>query len=162
LQDVVQIGGHSVNRSTVGLSSLRQTGAVMRDMVVRYCTDIPAEMVAWSAKRFFRHVANLPFRDDPQEIESVARPAFTLDPDWEGPRDCDDKAVLIGAWLYLRKIPFRFLAVAYEPFSDVEHAVVECHPADADPFIIDATYHYIQWPNEGPYYNEQPITGWIK
>lgn len=162
MQDRLFIGGYEVKREKVPLRDLAHTGSLMEEMVRKYNQDIPVEFVCWSLVDFFDLVKALPYIPDPKGTESVQRPKFTLDPNWEGSRDCDDKAIVIGAWLYRRFIPFRFLAVAYEPGAVVSHAVVECHPPDAKAFIVDATYPHIKFPNEGPYYSHTAISRWIK
>lgn len=72
-----------------------------RGDVAEFSGDAPA--------RFYDRVRSLPYIRDPQGVETVARPAYTLRPDWT-PRDCDDKTVLLGAYAELCGIPYRFVA----------------------------------------------------
>lgn len=162
-QNTIRVGGRQVRQTLSDLKSLKQTGRMMVEIVRMYWYDIPPHMLQWPMQeQFFNYIKKLPYQADPEDMESIQRPAFTLDRSWKGPRDCDDKAICIASWLYAHNIPFRFMAVSYAPGNDLEHAVVECDPPDSVKTIIDATYPKIHWPNEGPYYNHYAISPWIK
>ena len=73
---------------------------------------------------YYRMIANLPYVADPKGKETLSRPKYTLDPDYE-PRDCDDKAILLGAWLYANRVPFRFIAVSGHKSKKLHHVFVQ-------------------------------------
>jgi len=70
--------------------------------------------------KYFDLVRRLPYIPDPVGVETISRPAHSLNPS-HSPRDCDDKAVLIGAWLYANGIPFRFVATSKGPDTELHH-----------------------------------------
>lgn len=106
-----------------------------------------------SLPAFFRRVANLKYRKDPTGFEIVARPkwAFVLG---RGPgADCKKKATILGAFLTLKKIPWRFVGSSNRPggfFSKprIHHVFVQGKFCDFGTGAcswknIDATYkHY--------------------
>jgi transglutaminase-like putative cysteine protease len=60
---------------------------------------------------FYDYVRSLPYHPDPVGLETVSRPLYTLNPEWTGPRDCDDKTILIMAYCHLNNIPARAVVV---------------------------------------------------
>lgn len=119
------------------LKSAEHTGAEMLRLVKSYAQDI-GEMKNWNFPRFYNFVKNLEYRADPQGNEIISRPARTLQKNWPW-RDCDDKAVLIGSWLWLNGIPFKFRASSNRPDKQLHHVyVVADFPAGQK--IVDATY----------------------
>lgn len=62
----------------------------------------------------YLYVRALPFIEDPQGVETVARPAFSLSPRWTMNRDCDDKSTALGAFAERRGIKYRFAVVGEE------------------------------------------------
>jgi len=94
----------------VPLKSVFQTGAEMRRIVETHYKDL-GELITLPFGKFFKLVCNLPYVADPEGKETLSRPLYTLQENYE-PRDCDDKAILIGSWLYGNGVPFHFIAVA--------------------------------------------------
>lgn len=60
-----------------------------------------------TVQKVYEYVRELPYREDPPGMEFVSRPSFTLWTEWNGPRDCDDKTLAIGAWCNLFGVPWR-------------------------------------------------------
>lgn len=60
-------------------------------------------------------VRRLQYKDDPKDAEVISRPRYTMQPDWNGPRDCDDKTLIFGAWAELKKIPWRVVCAGSSP-----------------------------------------------
>lgn len=116
------------------LSNVNQTGAEMSRLVREYWTDL-----GWWLTRpfneFYRYVCKLPYIPDPPGVETVSRPAYTLRRDYS-PRDCDDKAVLIAAWLHGNGRRCRFVASSTKPNKQLHHVFVQLD----DGTLIDATY----------------------
>lgn len=101
------------------LGNVSETGAAMARLVRNYWHDIgPLSKMPFG--KYFDLVRRLPYVADPVGIETISRPAHSLNPR-HTPRDCDDKAVLIGAWLYANYIPFRFVAVSRRADTDLHH-----------------------------------------
>lgn len=125
------------------LGSIHDTGREMARMVTAYYTDL-ARYQSSSLKDYFDIVKNLRYRRDPNGIEFVTRPKIAFNPLLRF-RDCDDKSVLIGSFLYLKKIPFRFLAVSNQiptrPGQEpkIHHVLVQAI-INGRRRIIDATY----------------------
>lgn len=115
------------------LDSVFSTGAEMRRLVVTYCLDL-GPWLAVPFPVFYRHVCRLPYIPDPENVETVSRPAFTLRPDY-GPRDCDDKAVLCASWLHAHGVPVRFIATSTKKDRQLHHVFCQI-PG----LLVDATY----------------------
>lgn len=79
----------------------------------KYKMDM-APFVSLSASSLFRTVADLPYVKDPKHKEALHRPMYTMDPDWKGPRDCDDKTLSVSAWCELRGAPYRIVVCGKE------------------------------------------------
>ena len=106
-------------RTVKKLNDVFQTGREMARLVLNYWPDLGP----WLAVDFFtyyRHVCLLPYIDDPDDAETVSRPAFTLRREYM-PRDCDDKAVLIASWCHGRGVPCRFVASSTRPDGVLHH-----------------------------------------
>jgi hypothetical protein len=113
------------------------TAAAMRGLVEAYASDI-GDKAKWPLLRFYDYVKALDFRSDPVGQEAIARPKYTMQQGWPW-RDCDDKSILIGSWLYLNKIPFRFQASSKKDDGRLHHVYVVAKVNGKD-LIIDATY----------------------
>lgn len=143
--------------TTVLLGSVKQTGAEMERLVRSYSNDV-AQLAHLPLNRFFDLVKNLKYIPDPQGREFVSRPAESMRPDAMH-RDCDDKAIIIGAYLYLKHIPFRFVAVANGDVP-LHHVLVQAK-INNRARIIDATYRWNRLFHFKPIKKFHPITGWI-
>lgn len=119
------------------LGSPENTGAHMMRIVKSYANDI-GEMAKWPLPRFYNYVKNLPYLADPKGNEVLARPKWTLSKDWAF-RDCDDKAILIGSWLYLNKVPFKFRASSSRKDGALHH-VYTVAQINGKEIVLDATY----------------------
>jgi transglutaminase-like putative cysteine protease len=124
------------------LKSIHTTGQKMVELVKKFHEDLkPFDGMQFS--RFYDLARRLPYRSDPTGVEFLQRPAHALK-NWNVPAmplDCDDKAVLIGAFLYRRGIPVRFLAVSNKPSAKIHHACLEGN-FGGKWVLIDATYPY--------------------
>lgn len=134
------------------LTDVLQTGAAMRRLVQNYFGDLgPWLGVPFIA--FYRHVCNLPYIPDPDNVETVSRPLYTLG-GYDVPRDCDDKAVLLASWCYGHGEPVRFVATSTRPDKKLHHVFAQMknglymdgtYPKNADflgyyPFFRHVTY----------------------
>ena len=120
-------------RKVQPLESVFMTGAEMRRITQQYATDLGA-WLAVPFVDFYRHVCRLPYVPDPENVETVSRPAFTLRPDY-GPRDCDDKSVLCASWWHAHGVPVRFVATSCKKDGQLHHVFCQI-PG----IFIDATY----------------------
>ena len=116
------------------LDSVYSTGAEMRRLVETYCIDLGA-WLAVPFMQFYRHVCFLPYVPDPDNVETVSRPAYTLNGNY-GPRDCDDKAVLCASWWHGHGRPVRFVASSTKPDKKLHHVFLQLDNG----VFIDATY----------------------
>jgi hypothetical protein len=119
------------------LVSANDTAENMTRLVSLYANDL-GDKINWPLQKFYDFVKGLPFKSDPPGHESIARPALTLQSSWPW-RDCDDKSILIGSWLYSNKIPFKFQASSKAPSGLLHHVYVVAR-INGKPFVIDATY----------------------
>lgn len=111
-----------MKRTEAELTNVMQTGAEMARIVRTYWRDV-RDFLDMPFGDYYRMVANLPYYPDPKGKETLSRPKYTLDPEYS-PRDCDDKAILIGSWLYANGIPFRFIAVSGDKSKKLHHVFV--------------------------------------
>jgi hypothetical protein len=142
------------------LKSAQATAAEMARLAVQYSSDL-GEKSSWPLQKIFSYVKNLPYRRDPENTESLARPALSMRPGFPW-RDCDDKAIILGAWCAANMIPFRFLASSRRPDKSLHHVFLEAQ-AGAAPIILDATYpsHKLGALARTDYTKIEPLTGWI-
>lgn len=64
---------------------------------------------------FYNLVRNLKYIPDPKGKETLSRPRYTLQGDWNYPRDCDDKTILLVSKAIQEKIPFRIILSGITP-----------------------------------------------
>lgn len=118
-----------------GAPGIRQTLRAMRrmaragrvsPMVRAWAHDIiaPVPEKDWRGQIVALHAwvrDNIRYVMDPDEVETVQTPEFTLE---NGVGDCDDKSVLLASLLGAIGHPSRFIAVAFEPGA-FSHVYVE-------------------------------------
>lgn len=143
----------------VTLQGIHQTGSLMERLATTYYTDVE-KYAGMTLREFFDLVKRLKYIRDPRKIEFVHRPKFVLNPLVKF-RDCDDKSTLLGAWLYLKKIPFRFLAVSNRPDGKIHHVLVQAE-IQGKKRILDATYPQNKLFHFKPITKAVPISGWLK
>lgn len=99
-----------------------------RDDILPYLSE-ETDLFAW-----YERIRSLPYVADPQGIETISRPRYTLKEDWNGPRDCDDKTVLILSYCHLKEIPCRIIVCGQTPAPHHIYPEVKLNvwmPADA-------------------------------
>ena len=121
------------------LESPQQTAREMLRIAQQYAGDL-GEMARWPVKKFFDHVRKLPYRPDPPKAETLSRPLHTLKENFPF-RDCDDKAILMGAWCHANGVPFGFYASSTRKDKRLHH-VWTVAEFPAGPVILDPTYNY--------------------
>lgn len=99
------------------------TGPYMHKMVRDYHRDM-APFAHMPFNEIFRKIKNLPYRYDPPTVETLMRPAYTMDMKGYG-GDCDDKAIAIASWAVLNGIPYRFVAVRKPGRPRLHHVFAE-------------------------------------
>lgn len=149
-----------MNRHVYTLEDVHQTAEQMRGLVCNYWADLGPWLLV-DFYTFFNHVCLLPYVPDPRDVETVSRPAYTLNRAY-CPRDCDDKAVLVAAWLHGHGIPCRFVASSTRPDRDLHHVFCEAYERG----YLDATFpeHYGKMGNYDYFRavtNLEPLTAWF-
>jgi len=119
------------------LKDVNQTGAAMSRLVTTYYKDL-GKLLKLPFGAFFAFVKALPYVADPKNEETVSRPCYSIRPS-HSPRDCDDKAVLIGSYLFAAGIPFQFVAVAKNP-GPLHHTFAIAIMPSGRRVHCDATY----------------------
>ncbi len=158
-------------KKTIEALSMQDTGDALQRLCIQYNADVAA-YDDWEIGEFYELVKQLPYLDDPSDEEFCQRPAFTLSKEAYC-RDCDDKAITMGAWLYRHDVPFRFVACSYKQEDDIHHCVIqlgECMIGESDDelvkgdgIILDATYpNEDKFPPTKQYYNIYPLTGYLR
>lgn len=120
--------------TTRPLKDVFQTAAEMRRLSLTYWADLGRWLDA-SFIDYFNYICALPYVSDPEQVETISRPAYTLKEGYR-PRDCDDKAVLIACWCVAHKVPVKFVAVSTQENRELNH--VFCNVDGVD---VDATYN---------------------
>lgn len=116
------------------LVDVHQTAEEMRRLASTYWTDL-GRWLDVPFLIYYRHVCRLPYYPDPEAVETVSRPAYTLRPDY-APRDCDDKSVLLAAWLFAHGLRVRFVASSTRPDKELHHVFTQMDNG----LFVDATY----------------------
>ncbi len=146
----------SPKTTLVNLTGPDQTAAEMLRLVFAYAADL-GEKAAWSLPRFFDYVRKLPYKMDPKGVETLSRPRYLMLQEWPW-RDCDDKAILIGSYCFLNKIPFRFVAASNQTNKELHHVYVVATINGKD-YPIDSTYQNNTLGKEYPATFKQNLTG---
>lgn len=118
------------------LDNVFQTGAEMRRIVETYGVQDLGRLASMPFLAFYALVCALPYKEDIKGVETISRPAYTLDPSFAW-RDCDDKSILIASWLQAHGLKKRFVATSTKPNRILHHVFVQLETA---PLFIDATY----------------------
>ena len=142
------------------LKDVFQTGREMARLVCNYWPDL-GPWLGVSFREYYIHVCQLPYIEDPEDVETVSRPAFTLQRDYM-PRDCDDKAVLMACWCHGHGIKCRFVASSTRPDKVLHHVFLEAEGLG----FVDATFDkYAHTLGNYDYFPEithlEALTGWF-
>ena len=120
-------------RTVRHLKDVFQTGKEMARLVCNYWPDLGPGLGV-SFREYYIHVCQLPYIEDPEDVETVSRPAFTLRRDY-APRDCDDKAVLMACWCHGHGLKCRFVASSTRPDKVLHHVFLQAEGLG----FVDAT-----------------------
>ena len=107
------------------LTDVKQTAFNMYRIAYAWRDDMAA-YASLSLNELFTLLKNIPFNADPDDTELLQRPFYTLNQLGRG-GDCDDKAICAGAWCHLNRLPFRFIAVAVTPATELHHVLTEIY-----------------------------------
>jgi len=97
-----------------------QTGAAIYKSA-EYFRDL-GNYLDLSLSDFFDFVRRIPYLEDSEPTELVARPQFLIHKK-HGLKglDCKKKAVLMGAWFNAHNTPWRLVAVSERPDKQIHH-----------------------------------------
>jgi hypothetical protein len=101
----------------------QSTGTIMRSVVEKYYLDM-LPYTSLSLIDMFTRIKNLPYRPDPDNLETLMRPSYTMNMKGTG-GDCDDKAIALAAWARLFGYPYRFIAIRRPGRKTLHHVTVE-------------------------------------
>ena len=125
--------------STRPLKNVRHTGTLMVRLANRYANDV-APFAHHTPQEMFDLLKRVPYNRDPVGREFLQRPYFTLRGESPG-GDCDDKAIVAGAYCILHGWPFKFQAMG--KFSDKPfHHVATDILLNGDWVHFDPTYSH--------------------
>ena len=102
-----------------------RTGRAMYAMVSDHWRDLGIYL-AFAFPDWFALVRSIPYLSDDERfpnrvLETVSRPAWSLDPRLLPRIDCKKKAVLIASWAKGNGFPFRFIAVSHDKSKTIHH-----------------------------------------
>ena len=103
----------------------RTTGKIMYEVVEKFYLDM-APYASMSLPTIFSIIKRLPYRPDPDNLETLMRPLYTMTMQGTG-GDCDDKAIALASWARLHSIPFRFLAIRRHGRKTLHHVALELY-----------------------------------
>lgn len=118
----------------VQLQDVHQTADQMRRITELYYSDL-GTWLRVPLFDFYIHVCALPYVSDPVGVETVSRPAYTLQRDYK-PRDCDDKSVLLASWCQGNGLKKRFVSTSTRPDRRLCHVFVQLENG----LLLDSTY----------------------
>lgn len=103
--------------------------------------DIPLSQLSFD--KYFDFVKNIKYRKDTPPVEKVGRPLWIMAQVNAGKGiDCKKKAVLIGAYLHLHGVPFRFIGSSCREDRQIHHIFPQADFGNGW-INVDATYaHY--------------------
>lgn len=106
-QNRIQVGIGPVNFTEYEIDTYRETIKVMQELASEV-RDVQ-QFARKTLLEFYLYLRSLPYIEDPQGIERVSRPLFTLNPQWTDSRDCDDKATAMLCYCNMQKIKSRII-----------------------------------------------------
>jgi transglutaminase-like putative cysteine protease len=89
----------------------------------RYFQDV-ASFAGMTPNSFFDYVKKIPYNRDPHQTEFLQRPYYTIAGNRPG-GDCDDKAIVSGAYAVCNNIPFRFKAMGRYNDKPLHHVATD-------------------------------------
>jgi hypothetical protein len=135
-------------RHEAPLTDKRQTAAEIKRLVNEYNGDLKQIdimqggrqrcLADLSLNEFYDFVRKLPYKRDTKPIEVVGRPMYIIGK-LKGFADCKKKAVLMGSFLKLQNIPFRFVGASARPDGAIHHIYPEAK-LNGNWTHVDATY----------------------
>ncbi len=98
------------------LTNQDETVREIKRIATQYYTDLEA-FKDWDFFKFYNLVRALEYKADPVGIETLSRPKYTIRRDFSGPRDCDDKTILLIAKAIQNNIPYRVIVCGQKNFG---------------------------------------------
>ena len=146
--------------SKLPLESVFTTGEQMKRLTITYFHDLDV-FRKFSLPQFFNFVKNLPYIPDPPDMEHISRPAAALSENAKY-RDCDEKSILIAAFLTLQKMgkAWRFVAVSTHKSKKLHHVLVDWNMG-GQMIYLDATYPKNKLFMFKRFTNIVPICDWV-
>lgn len=105
------------------VKNVRHTGALMVRLASRYHSDV-APFAGMAPTDFYDKLKRIPYNRDPEATEFLQRPYFTLMGNRPG-GDCDDKAIVAGAWAICNGYPFRYVAMGRYKDKPLHHVATD-------------------------------------
>lgn len=109
----------------VELTDVSQTSANMYRIARAWKDDI-ALYATLNLQELFDFLRKIPYNADPDEVEFLQRPYFTISESGKG-GDCDDKAICVGAWCELNGHPYYFEAVSTTKDKVLHHVLTNVY-----------------------------------
>ncbi|MCK6382618.1 MAG: hypothetical protein L6Q54_15390 [Leptospiraceae bacterium] len=122
--------------STVPLKDYNQTV----ETVLRLARDYTIDLIPFYGMTifaFYDYVRRLSYIPDPVGKETVSRPKYTLQKNWTGARDCDDKTVPILSKAIILGIPARAVVCGE---TERPHHIYPEIKIKGNWMVADATY----------------------
>lgn len=127
--------------TTRNARNVQEIGLEMYRLVETYASDL-GSLALLPFPEFFDHVKRLAYRKEPGRFQILARQSWTQN--GFGPVvACANKAILIGSWAYLHKLPYRFVAVGRFRNSPLSHVFAQVY-INGNWQNADATYPWHQ------------------
>lgn len=118
------------------LTSYKETVEKVFQMAKEYQDDLE-KFKDYNFFKFYCLVRSLPYVRDPIGKETLSRPLYTLNENWKGSRDCDDKTILLVAKAIQDKKPVRAIVCGK---NDRPHHIYPEIELNGNWIPVDATY----------------------
>lgn len=125
-----------MKKTIVPLENYIQTVETVLRLAKNYTKDL-IPFYGMTIFAFYDYVRRLPYIPDPVGKETVSRPKYTLNPEWTGARDCDDKTVPLLAKAIVLNIPARAVVCGQ---GEKPHHIYPEIQMNGDWITADATY----------------------
>lgn len=120
------------------LENRAQTASLMYVFANKFKNDL-LPYQDWSVVDFFEKIKNIPYIQDIEERETIARPDILLNQEYFTKLDCKKKNSLMAAFFEMKGLDYIFVASSDAPEDEPHHIFILLWN-DGDWIEVDATF----------------------
>lgn len=121
------------------VKSVREIGTEMYRIANTHANDL-GKLGVYSLEQIFDYVKAKPYFREPGNFQLLVRPKWVM-VGLSPVVACANKAILLGSWAKLHRIPYRFVAVSPVRFRSLSHVFAEFY-LNGKWVPMDATYNW--------------------